>query len=512
MKKKLLFMLCMVVFVACMLAFSVSAIEKNGIYYDLKGTGEGAYAIVSAENRSSCTLETVVIPAAIEVDGVTYKVTEIAINAFGQVNGDVNGYLKHLVIGANVSTVGEHAFRRVKTLQTVKIENSQATSPIVFYNAQFMDCTGLLSVEAKNARIEQYGNYCFWGCSSLVTVEFPPMLKRLGQNCFRDCPSLTTGNLSNTQITEVAAWAFGSCKSLTSIKFPSTLTTIGNNVFLYCPVEMYVFPHNVNSIGGDTLAHQYKIKTLIMPEIDDTHKISTGFLHSTRPNVIIYSGDNVDFFKGQFSSLSGYDVQPFDTYVPGTTYKTNTIFYGADKTCPECNGLLGEKGFIYDNLLSEMADGQRCTYCNKQSTTKTYDPVFVNFGYSTANINGICSIVHGFKVNRASLSTYNEKLENDITEFGVLAASAVKISDTAFDVNGEAKDGVVFATIKEVNDHFDIKITNILENETVDGETAYTDAMFHLCAYVKAGNRIYYISAGYVGTSLGQAISYNTVK
>ena len=115
-------MLCMVVFVACMLAFSVSAIEKNGIYYDLKGTGEGAYAIVNAENRSSCTLETVVIPAAIEVDGVTYKVTEIAINAFGQVNGDVNGYLKHLVIGANVSTVGEHAFRRVKTLKTVKLK------------------------------------------------------------------------------------------------------------------------------------------------------------------------------------------------------------------------------------------------------------------------------------------------------------------------------------------------------------------------------------------------------
>jgi hypothetical protein len=249
-----------------------------------------------------------------------------------------------------------------------------------------------------------------------------------------------------------------------------------------------------------------------MPAIDETHKINTGFLYGTRPNVIIYSGDNVDFFKGQFSSLSGYDVQPFDSYVPGTTYAKNTIFYGANKTCPECNGLLGEKGFIYDNFLSKMADGQRCTYCNKQSTTQTYDPVFVNLGYSTANINGVCSVVQGFKVNRASLSTYNEKLENDITEFGVLAASAIKISDTAFDVNGEVKDGVVSATINEVNDHFDIKITNILENETIDGETAYTDAMFHLCAYVKAGDTIYYISAGYVGTSLGQAISYNTVK
>ena len=35
-----------------------------------------------------------------------------------------------------------------------------------------------------------------------------------------------------------------------------------------------------------------------------------------------------------------------------------------------------------------------------------------------------------------------EKLENDITEFGVLAASAIKISDTAFDVTGAAAHGI----------------------------------------------------------------------
>ena len=97
MKRKLLLMLCLAVFVACMLAFSVSAVEKDGIYYDLKGTGEGAYAIVNTQNRTSCTLETVNIPATIEVDGVVYKVTQIASNAFGQVNGDVNQFIKHLI-------------------------------------------------------------------------------------------------------------------------------------------------------------------------------------------------------------------------------------------------------------------------------------------------------------------------------------------------------------------------------------------------------------------------------
>ena len=189
-----------------------------------------------------------------------------------------------------------------------------------------------------------------------------------------------------------------------------------------------------------------------MPAIDETHKISTGFLYSTRPNVVIYSGDNVEYFKSVFSSLSAYDVQPFENYVPGTTYAKNTIFYGSGNTCTECNGLLGEKGFIYDDLLSEMADGQRCTHCKKQITTQTYESVFVDLGYSSANINGVCSIVQGFKVNRNSLNVYNEKQDDDIVSFGVVAAAAIKVYGTAFDENGEAKEGVISATIKEVND------------------------------------------------------------
>ena len=178
-------MLSMAILLVCVFAISASAVEKDGIYYTLNGTGENAYAIVSTENRSSCTLETVVIPATIEVDGVTYKVTEIANNAFGQVNGEVNGKIKHLVIGANVSVVGEHAFRNITTLETVKIQNTDAASPISFYNAQFYNCTSLVSVEAKNAKIQEYGDHCFWLCKNLVTVEYPTTLKRIGENCFR---------------------------------------------------------------------------------------------------------------------------------------------------------------------------------------------------------------------------------------------------------------------------------------------------------------------------------------
>ncbi|MBO4983107.1 MAG: leucine-rich repeat domain-containing protein [Clostridia bacterium] len=475
MKKKIFLMLSMAILLVCVFAISASAVEKDGIYYTLNGTGENAYAIVSTENRSSCTLETVVIPATIEVDGVTYKVTEIANNAFGQVNGEVNGKIKHLVIGANVSVVGEHAFRNITTLETVKIQNTDAASPISFYNAQFYNCTSLVSVEAKNAKIQEYGDHCFWLCKNLVTVEYPTTLKRIGENCFRQCEKLTTADLSNTEITEVGPWGFGVCYALTSIKFPSTLTSIGNNVFLYCPVETYVFPHNVNSVGQDTLAHQSKIKVLIMPAIDETHKINANFLYSTRPNVIIYSGDNVDFFKGQFGSLSAYDAQPFENYVPGTTYKTNTIFYGADNTCSICNGLLADtdnpcvtdctycgavnipKANPTHNIATTITyasydvTGIKTVGCTNEGcthkTTEEIPPLFTCLGYS-ASKTGVDGIAVGFTVNNKAIAEY-EKATGKAIKYGVFVVSQDKLGNNdVFSEDGTTAEGVINAEIK----------------------------------------------------------------
>ncbi|MBO5312953.1 MAG: leucine-rich repeat domain-containing protein [Clostridia bacterium] len=500
MKKKIIFMLSMAILLVCVFAISVSAAEKDGIYYTLNGSGEDAYAVVSTENRSSCTLETVEIPATIEVDGVTYKVTGIANNAFGQVSGAVNGSIKHLVIGANVSSVGEHAFRNVTTLQTVKIENTNAASPISFYNAQFYNCTGLVSVEAKNAKIQEYGDNCFWLCKNLVTVDYPTTLKRIGHSCFRQCEKLTTANLLNTGVTDVGPWAFGSCNALTSIKFPSTLTSIGNNVFLYCPVEIYVFPHNVNSVGKDTLAHQTKIKVLIMPAIDETHSINTGFLFSTRPNVIIYSGDNVDFFKSQFSSLSAYDVQPFENYVPGTTYAKNTIFYGAGNTCSNCNGLLADtdnpcvtdctycgavnipKANPVHNIATTITyvsydmPGTKTVGCTnegcKHQTTEKLPALYTCLGYSASENSG-AGFILAYRVNHEAIENYKTETGNSL-EYGMFAVLKSNIGENGIlNADGSENAGVIKADLtKNQFDVVSIKVKGFTNDEQKDAQIA----------------------------------------
>lgn len=512
MKKKILLVLSLMALAACLFALSVSAVEVDGIYYSLNGAGEDAYAAVSAENRTGCTLETVVIPATIEVEGVTYKVTKIEQNAFGIVNGDPNAYIKHLVIGENVSAVEQHAFRRVASLETVVIKNTNADSPISFYNAQFMYCSSLKSVDAKDAKISTYGGNCFDGCSSLETIDYPSMLTSIGSRAFTDCVKLTSGDLSNTQVTSIGSWAYGSCKSITEFKFPSTLTTIGNNNFLYCPVETYVFPHSMKSFGKDMLAHQSKLKVLIMPAVDENTTGISGFLYSTRPNVIIYSGDNVEYFVSLHSAFASYDVKPFAEYVEGTTYAKNTIFYGSGNTCADCNGFVEkEANFKYVDLLTEMKVSRACTHCGTENVTERYEAVFVDLGYSAANINGVYSIMQGFKVNYESIDVYGEKVGTEISEFGVIAVADFKVDGTAFNDDGTVKNGVVHCVTSARNDLLNIKVTGLSADATLSDGTSQLDAKLHACAYVKVGEEIYYVSEGYVGTTLGSAVSYNDI-
>ena len=74
-----------------------------------------------ASKKKSAT--SVVIPAAIKVDGITYKVTEIGANAFKGMPK-----LKTVTIGANVTKIGKGAFRDSAKLKTVTIKTKTLKS------------------------------------------------------------------------------------------------------------------------------------------------------------------------------------------------------------------------------------------------------------------------------------------------------------------------------------------------------------------------------------------------
>jgi len=483
--KKILLTLVIVSMLLCALAITVGASEiVNGIYYDLNANGT---ATVSAENRSSCTLEKVEIPATIDVGGVTYKVTAIANNAFGSVNSGVNGKIKELVIGSYVSSVGEHAFRNITTLEKVTINNTLAETGINFYNAQFYNCTALTNVYAANAKIDKYGDNCFTFCGNLETVDYPSTLTAIGSSCFKDCGSLTSGDLFNTQVKSIGSWAYGSCKSITDFIFPTTLTSIGNNCFLYCPVRTFIFPPQMSSFGKDMLAHM-SIDTLVMPALDANDSLNSGFLYTTRPTVILYAGTNIDYFVGLSSAFSAYEIKSFSEYDASAKYTTKTIFYGAI-TCPSCNGLLGEESLSFNGVFSEMNMVSPCTHCPKENiVTGSYDAMIKLTGYSTPVEYGKKGLAVGFKVNEESVSKYNEETGKAFTFGAYVAGYDNLVNNSVTDIY--SYDGAIKAEVTEEElSSFSMRITGF-------NTEAQLEAKLCIGAYAVVDGVVSYLQAG----------------
>ena len=114
--------------------------EANGIYYMIDGneavvTFRGMFPSECGDYSGS-----VVIPSAVNYNGVTYSVTSIGDRAF-----DVCTGLTSIVIPNSVTSIGECAF---------------------------LGCTGLTSIDIPNS-VTSIGRQAFDGCTGLTSINIP---------------------------------------------------------------------------------------------------------------------------------------------------------------------------------------------------------------------------------------------------------------------------------------------------------------------------------------------------
>ena len=73
-------------------------------------------------SKANAKKKSVTIPATIKADGISYKVTEVGVNAFKN-----NKKVKKVVIGTNVSKIAKKAFNKCPNLKTVVIKSTKLT-------------------------------------------------------------------------------------------------------------------------------------------------------------------------------------------------------------------------------------------------------------------------------------------------------------------------------------------------------------------------------------------------
>ena len=113
--------------------------------------------------------------------------------------------IKTVIIGDNVTTIGEHAFAACNALQNVTL----------------------------GSRVQTIEVSAFGTCQALQSISFPASVTTIGKHAFLNCRVLQNVSFSDG-LTTIGKGAFSDCVVLQSITLPASVTTIGEYAFAFC--------------------------------------------------------------------------------------------------------------------------------------------------------------------------------------------------------------------------------------------------------------------------------------
>lgn len=105
--------------------------------------------------------------------------------------------------------------------------------------------------------VKVIGDYAFYWCWYLDSINIPNSVKTIGDGAFHLCNFLTSINIPNS-VTTIGKWAFSGCKFLTSINISNSVTTIGEHAFGECESLTNInIPNSVTTIGEEAFFRLY---------------------------------------------------------------------------------------------------------------------------------------------------------------------------------------------------------------------------------------------------------------
>ena len=197
------------------------------------------------------------------------------------------------------------------TRTVMEYTNSRVTS---IGNYAFYWCYNLVSVNAPN--VTSLGNYAFQYCSKLTTVDFPKATA-VTDSVFRYCYSLTS--VSVPLATYVSRYAFQYCSKLTTVDFPKA-TSIGTYAFANCSALLTADFSQVTKIEYFAFQYCSKLTALVLRNTSEVCSLSgtsvlnytpiasgTGYIYVPDALVDSYkAATNWSTYAAQIKPLSEY--------------------------------------------------------------------------------------------------------------------------------------------------------------------------------------------------------------
>ena len=126
--------------------------------------------------------------------------------------------------------------------------NGKTYSVTSIGQSAFYGCSGLISIDFPNS-VTSIGNYAFNECSGLTSATIPNSVTSIGQAAFADCSGIASVTIGNS-VMSIGGYAFSGCKKITSVTIPNSVENIGYYAFSRCSgLTSITIPNSVTSIG-----------------------------------------------------------------------------------------------------------------------------------------------------------------------------------------------------------------------------------------------------------------------
>lgn len=206
------------------------------------------------------------------------------------------GSLTEITLNQNLKTIGKRAFVNTK-LQAVDIPDSVTKiSEGAFYNVPlktvkigngvktiekdtFNYCADIEVLEIGNS-VEIIGEAAFNNCSSLETVFLPESVKTIEKEAFRECKKLTDIVFPDN-VESIGQGAFSDCHSFVNLKIGNGVESLDMSAFNGCTsLETVEIPASVEIIGERAFSACDSLKEFIVANESEHYESIDGVLYT----------------------------------------------------------------------------------------------------------------------------------------------------------------------------------------------------------------------------------------
>ena len=284
---------CMLAF--CCLAMSAGEVVSEGLHFEtnesagtasttfaiepLIRTGAPACASTYPSEFSKCYYERSDNYVNLGALSVPEVVNHCAVTAIGRYSFHNSG-ITSLVLGKNVTTIGEGAFIWNDSLSAITFPEGLTT----IGDEAFRYCKSLTEVNLP-ASVQELGYGSFANCSKLERFTTSSGLKTIHSSAFELCQKLTTLNIGES-VDAIEGGAFIACDALSTINIDPANThfTFANGnlvdadskklVFVAHNVEKCIIPEGVKEIANCAIFYNPSITSLVIPASVENYEIT----------------------------------------------------------------------------------------------------------------------------------------------------------------------------------------------------------------------------------------------